>query len=1177
MARHTLCSLASLLALLLPGPLHAADEDPFAANVRPTPPLAPQEERLKLEVPPGFEVQLVAAEPDIQKPMNMAFDSRGRLWVTGTVEYPFPVGENEQGRDTIKILEDTNGDGRADRITTFADGLNIPIGLYPFGGNRCIVYSIPNIYLLEDTDGDDRADRREVLYGPVGFADTHGMQNAFRRNFDGWLNICHGFANNSTIEGGDHSEVKLQSGNTYRVRLDGSRVEQVTWGQVNPFGMTLDARGNLFTADCHSVPITQLLRGAYYPSFGKPHDGLGFGPAVMTHLHGSTAIAGIILYEGDQFPQQYRGDVMVGNVMTSRVNRDKLEYDGSTITAREAGDFVISHDPWFRPVDLQIAPDGSLYVADFYNRIIGHYEVPLDHPGRDRERGRIWRIVYTGDGSEAATPAPGDLSTASTDALIAALGHPTLTTRLLATHELVDRVGTAALEPAQAAFADSDDPKVRAHALWVVQRLGGLDDATLATACRDPAPLVRVHAMRVLGEMDSFGDAPHQLAVAALTDDDAFVRREAAEALAQHPDPADVAPLLAALGNASGEDRCLQHAIRIALRNVWRAAGERVDWLAAASSPADADALADVAPAVPNVSAGEYLVGYLEQYQPIPDRLGVYLRHAARYLPSGAVDRLVALVRNGPSSDAAEQAELLGVVQDALDARGEPATVAMRQWADDIVGRLLPDESNQGGGWHALPLPGGQPGPNPWDVQRRTTAGGRRARFLSTLPAGEQLTGVLRSDVFAVPATLTFEIAGHDEFPDQPPAHANLVRLCDAETAAVLAVAYAPRHDQASKVAWVLDEHVGKQAYLEIVDGLSLSAFAWIAVGQFEPAVASVPSVPPRDLAHRQSTAAELVRRYDLPGYEATLGAIARDPHCDLAARGQVLAALADGEMARAMAGVVNDGALGATLRDAICEAVVAGDVAQQTALISETMKTTPAAVQTRLAEQLASTPAGADTLLSLIEHGQASPRLLARESLAQRVTAARPDDAPRRIEQLVADLPPRSEELDRQIAERIKAFATAGADAADGKAVFTKRCALCHQIGGEGNVVGPQLDGIGARGLDRLVEDVVDPNRNVDQSFRAVTFVLEDGRVLQGLPRSEDESNVVVANNEGKEFVLRIDQIEERAASPQSLMPDNFVEQLTPAELNQLLAYLLTQRTPGPEPTTPGSTTAAP
>src|SRR5687768_11849595 len=302
----------------------AAPVDPFSEGVRPTDPLPAAEQANTFKLPPGFKIELVAAEPDLQKPMNMAFDSKGRLWVTMSREYPFPAPLDKPARDMIKVFEDFDENGRARKVTTFADGLNIPIGIYPYK-NGVIAWSIPNIWFFQHTDGDGKADKREVSFGPFGWErDTHGSQASFRRGFDGWLYATHGFNNSSHVRAKDGSEVKMQSGNTYRMRLDGSRIEHHTFGQVTPFGMCFDPSGNVYSADCHSAPIYELLRGGYYPSFGKPHDGLGFAPTLMEHAHGSTAICGPIFYADDQWPEEYQNTMLVGNVMTSRINRDTL-------------------------------------------------------------------------------------------------------------------------------------------------------------------------------------------------------------------------------------------------------------------------------------------------------------------------------------------------------------------------------------------------------------------------------------------------------------------------------------------------------------------------------------------------------------------------------------------------------------------------------------------------------------------------------------------------------------------------------------------------------------------------------------------------------------------------------------------------------------------------------------
>src|SRR5439155_3262760 len=305
------------------------------------------------------------------------------------------------------------------------------------------------------------------------------------------------------------------SGNTFRFRLDGSRIEHFTHGQVNPFGMCFDELFNISTADCHSKPSYQLLRGGYYPSFGKPDDGLGFVPPMMDHLHGSTAICGLVKYHGENFPEAYRGDFYSGNVMTSRINRNKPEYHGSTIKAIEQPDFLSTGDPWFRPVDIQIGPDGAMYIADFYHRIIGHYEVPLPHPGRDRTSGRIWRIVYVGQPSRLSLEdstvkkksetgkvrvlRPATLPNALDD-LIAEIGSPNLTRRMLAMNEICDRFGLNGAKETQAArnvsnayrYGPLSGQRYTAHSLWVRERVAVLDDKALIEAAKSAEPIIRV-------------------------------------------------------------------------------------------------------------------------------------------------------------------------------------------------------------------------------------------------------------------------------------------------------------------------------------------------------------------------------------------------------------------------------------------------------------------------------------------------------------------------------------------------------------------------------------------------------------------------------------------------------------------------------------------------------------
>lgn len=1143
-----------------------ADEDPFAAGVRPTEPLTPEEEQKTLVVPPGFEVQLVAAEPQIAKPLNLAFDERGRLWVTDTLEYPYPAPLDKPGRDSIKILEDFGDDGRARKVTTFADGLNIPIGIYP-RGDSAIAWSIPNIWRFDDTDGDGRADKREVLYGPFDHTrDTHGMNNAFRRGFDGWLYACHGFNNHSKVRGRDGNEIEMQSGNTYRIRLDGERIEHFTHGQVNPFGMAIDELGNLFTADCHSKPIYQLLRGGYYPSFGKPDDGLGFVPPMMDHLHGSTAIAGVAVYADTRFPEEYRGDLFSGNVMTSRVNRNRREYHGSTILAREQPDFVVAKDPWFRPVDIVLGPDGALYVADFYNRIIGHYEVPLNHPGRDRHRGRIWRIVYRGEKGDGSLFSRPDLTKMTAAELVGLLQSDNLTLRLLVANHLVDRVGKAAVEPAKAALSATQSPHERAHLLWVLHRLSALDATELAKTAADVDREVRVHAMKMLADMPKWDGAERELAIRSLEDADAFVRRAAADALGLHRRSDNVPPLLAALKATPAEDNHLAHTIRMALRDHFLDADVLAKFAAGNLDEATSRTVAAIAVAAPTSSAADFLVAHLQRFAESPETLRRYIEHAARYVSTEKLSGLANVVRRRFADDIGLQTALLGSIRDGLAQRGVRDVAALRPWAEELARRLLESSKDDSLAWTHAP-PGGtlaEPVPpnaaDPWSVQVRPSADGDNGgQFFSSLPKGEQGVGMLRSQPFAAPAKLSFWIAGHDGPPDRPAAGRNAVRLRDVEKNTVLKQTPPPRNDTAQRVEWELAEYAGRKVCVEIVDGDAGGAYAWLAVGRF-----SFAPLNPSEARQRLRSAAELAGTMKLAPLSAELKQRLASPDLDAASCSAVAGALVAIEpdaRAAALTAVVGEANTPAALAAACKSAIIERGDEKLDAALAEAMKTLPERLQLTMAERLAGAAKGAEALLSLVESGKTSPRLLQRPSVRQRLASIDRDEIRQRAARLTESLPSENEMIAKLIVARRSGYEAAEKSAERGEAVFAKHCAACHQIAGKGAMIGPQLDGIGGRGLERVLEDVLDPNRNVDVAFRTTSLRLADGQVVAGLVRREEGETLVLANDKGEEVSINKDDIDEQAKGQLSLMPANVHEIVAEGDFYDLLAFLLAQR----------------
>lgn len=1144
--------------LLTPAFVFAQTSDnPFREIIRTTEPLTPQAEQKSFTLPPGFEIQLFASEAEIQKPLNMAFDMKGRLWITDSSEYPYPVKPGTRGKDTIKILEDTDGDGRSDKITTFAEGLNIPMGLYPCQ-NGVIAFSIPDISFYEDTDGDDKVDKVTSLFGPMGYErDTHGMNNSFRRGLDGWLYANHGFNNQTRVSGSDGHVVEMQSGNTYRMRLDGSRIEHFTHGQVNPFGSTFDEKGNLFTADCHSKPIYQILRGGYYPSFGKPHDGLGFVKPMMDHLHGSTAIAGVEIISAEQFPEEYQGDFFSGNVMTSRINRNSPVYHGSTIIAQEEPDFLISTDPWFRPVDIRQGPDGALYVADFYNKIIGHYEVPLDHPGRDRLRGRIWRIVCKGKDHSSV-----DYSKMNIEQLITALDTSNLTTRTLITDYLSDRTELDVVEPLQKAVLEAKQPVIVVHSLWTLFRRDALTDNLLARALACPAELVRIHAVKILAEQKTWSLFHHQLVTDALRDENAFVQRAAAEALGLHPAAEHIPALFALHKKIPAEDHHLEYVVRRALMLQIRNSEilKQLDWKALTSE--QRSELASLSLAVPTEQAALYLLRYLQAEKADPEKLPEYSRHMVRYLPEEKLSVVIQMAQTQLAENLDLQVEVIKAVLQGYQQKGLLIDAVLSDWATRLTQTLLKRQEKQSIQWVNYPL-NEVDSKNPWMLQHRASADGNQsAPFLCSLPAGERATGRLISQLFTIPEKFSFYLAGHSGFPKRPENGRNYVQLRHLDDQRVLKRVSVPRNDLAQRVDWDLKEFAGTEGYLEVVDSDSGKIYAWLAVGRFEPDVIFIPCQGIQQQINHWSAAAFLVEQFQINAARQNLVTLLTEPFLDPKLKNELASAVmvldgTDAFLPLFPLPVPQNPAAGSFQQDVI-QAVIEQKQDQVDVLLQRAFKMYPSRLQTELGRKVSQQPGGTERLIVYAEQGKISPQLLTEPAIQNQIQQTADPELRRRMKILLSALPPREKKTQENIVQHFKSHATFELSVENGKAVFEKNCAVCHQLAGKGAIVGPQLDGIGNRGLERLLEDVLDPNRAVDINFRTTTVITDAGRIVSGLKRREEGAVLVFVDNQGKEFTVAKDDIDEQQQSSLSLMPANLLEILSPQELHDLLAYLL-------------------
>ncbi len=379
----------------------------------------PAAELASFRLAPGFEVNLFASEKDgVTKPIQMRWDERGRLWVIQTTTYP-QIKPGEEPNDKVLILEDTKGGGYADKVTVFADGLMIPTGLEiaPLIPAReapnsqlstlpaaaaCYVGEGPKLWLLTDTDGDGKADRREVVLRGFGTGDNHQNINSFRWSPAGELMFCQGLHAYSRVET-SYGIVALDAAGLWRYRPREQRLDAFFGGPngpQNPWGWAFTRWGQPIVVAGNGegmhYPAPELIRGwqkGRRESIWEKHRGRkSSGPEILESAH---------------FPEEWQGVLLTGGYINNSVWTLKLEQDGAGFKITDhptLPPLVQSAHGSFRPVDVKLGPDGALYICDWYNPIIGHYQASFRHPDRDKTHGRIWRI--TCKGRPLLTPPP---------------------------------------------------------------------------------------------------------------------------------------------------------------------------------------------------------------------------------------------------------------------------------------------------------------------------------------------------------------------------------------------------------------------------------------------------------------------------------------------------------------------------------------------------------------------------------------------------------------------------------------------------------------------------------------------------------------------------------------------------------------------------------------------------
>lgn len=566
-------------------------------------PLSPEDAEKHIQVPVETDVTLFASEKEgLWNVIDLKFDERGRLWTTESLDYPNELKPQGQGRDRIRILEDTNGDGKADKVTVFATGLSIPTSLV-FANGGVIVTAPPETILLRDTNGDGKSDEKKALFSGWGTGDTHAGPSNLRYGFDGWIWATVGYSGFDGRVGGESH--KFSQG-VVRFKPDGSKLELVGKTSNNTWGLG-------FTENFDILGSTANNQHAWYVAIPKRFydavDGLDMGmvPGIETPdskrmaisreyvrqvdvwrktdagmTWGYTAAAAQTVYTARAFPKDYWNRAsLVAEPTGHLLGRGFLQQEGTNFSFTRGWNLMVSDDEWFAPVAAEVGPDGAVWVSDFYSFLVQHNPTPSPDRGgfkastgkgnafvsdlRDTEHARLWRVA-----AKKSIKKPTILDARSAASLVSGLKDDVLNTRLHAQRLLVER-GEKDVVPQLIALVDDrtvDAAGISAgaqHAVWTLSGLGALDDATAAKALKHPAQGVRRAALACINRTTP---ASTQMVVdsGTLTDKEPLVQLGALLALAELPANENAGKAVAVLARdpSVAKDRNLSVALTMA-------------------------------------------------------------------------------------------------------------------------------------------------------------------------------------------------------------------------------------------------------------------------------------------------------------------------------------------------------------------------------------------------------------------------------------------------------------------------------------------------------------------------------------------------------------------------------------------------------------------------------------
>jgi putative heme-binding domain-containing protein len=480
----------------------------------------PDVQQAAFVIPEGFEINLFAAEPMIQKPVQMNWDSAGRLWVVSSTTYPH-IKPGESAKDQVVVLEDTDHDGKADKSTVFADGLHIPTAVIPGDGGAYIANST-EILFAKDTNGDLQADERKVLLSGFGTEDTHHLVHTMRFGPEGLLYFLQSIYIHSHVET-PYGVRRLLGGGVWEFRPETKQLEVLSKGLINPWGFEFDRWGQSFASDgAGSEGVNFIFPGSVFKtSPGATRTLSGLSPGQPKHC-------GQEIVEEPHFPDDWQHSIIQCDFRGNRINRFKLTPNGSSYIAKQEADVLASNHRAFRPIDVRIGPDGALYIADWYNPIIQHGEVDFRDPRRDLVHGRIWRLTAKNRPLSEKPVVAGKPVTE----VLSMLNSPRKYVRHLAKRELRERGNkevlpalNATVEPLLASPADDENAtQLRLELAWTREGLNSFSPKLWRSVWTSTDPRYRAAALRILTHR--WKELPDHMKIleSAVADDHAQVR-----------------------------------------------------------------------------------------------------------------------------------------------------------------------------------------------------------------------------------------------------------------------------------------------------------------------------------------------------------------------------------------------------------------------------------------------------------------------------------------------------------------------------------------------------------------------------------------------------------------------------------------------------------------------------